>query len=92
MAAFLMNAAEAICRRDNLGAEIIALPFGRAMSRGWRPEAAILKRRNRRGRQGFPVACVRTGELGNNLVDGMLMAVMRYLRSWAPASKRRPQR
>src|ERR1035438_3738824 len=91
MAACLMSASESISRRDNWVAEIIALPLGRAMSRGWRLKPAVLRRRDQRSRQGFPVGFARPSESGNDLVNCMLMAVMRYLRSWAPANKRRPQ-
>jgi hypothetical protein len=37
------------------------------------------------------VALTGTSELDSDLVDGEFMAVMRCLRSWAPANKRRLQ-
>ena len=43
-------------------------------------------------RQGFPVALTRTVERDIDLVDGVFVVVMRYLGSWASASKRRPPR
>jgi len=72
--------------------EMITLPLGRVMRDGCQPEAASLRRIKRWWRQGFPAAFTRPGGLGRGLVDGVFMAVTRCLRSWAPASKRRPQR
>lgn len=55
--------------------EIIALPPGRAMSRGWRLKPADLRCEHQRSRQGFPVALTETGDLDSDLVDGVFMAV-----------------
>jgi len=71
--------------------ESIARPLGRAMSRGGRLKPAPRKREDQRSRHGFPVALTGTSELDGDLVDGEFMAVMRCLRSWAPANKRRLQ-
>jgi hypothetical protein len=71
--------------------EIMALPLGRAMSRGCRPEPEVLRCKHQRSRQGFPVALAGTSELDSDLVDGVFMAVMRCLRPWAPVSKHRPR-
>jgi hypothetical protein len=71
--------------------EIMALPLGRAMSRGCRPEPEVLRCKHQRSRQGFPVALMRTSELDMDLVDGVFLVVMRCLGSWAPVSKHRRQ-
>ena len=86
-----MSASESVSRRDNWVAEIIALPLGRAMSQGWRPEPMVLRCKGQHSRQGYPVAFTRPNEPGSDLVNCMFMAVMRCLRSWAPANKHRPQ-
>lgn len=62
------------------------------MSRGWRPEPAVPRRKDQGSRQGFPVALTRASrpvdqraslmsEPGSDLVNCVFMAVMRYLRS-----------
>ena len=86
-----MSALESISRQDNWVAEIIGLPLGRAMLWGGRPEPEVLRCKSQRSRQGFPVALTGTSELESDLVDGVFMAVMRCLRSWAPVNKRRLQ-
>ena len=86
-----MSASESIARRVNSMAGIIALPLGRAMIRGWRPESVFLVRQNRVFRQGLPMALVRTNELDGESVDGAFMALMRCLQPQVQVSKHTPQ-
>lgn len=60
---------------------IITLPPGRVMERGCRPKRVFVESRGRGFRQGFPVALMRTSELGSDLVDGVFVTVMRCLGS-----------
>ena len=48
IAAGLMRDMESICRRDCSVAGFIALPFGRAISGGWRSESVVRKRKDHR--------------------------------------------
>jgi hypothetical protein len=78
-------------RRDGSGVETVALHLGGRLLRGRQMRPTFLERQNDCFRQGSPVALRRANELVSNLVDGMLMVVMRCLRSWAPASRRMPR-
>jgi hypothetical protein len=61
--------------------EIITLPLGRVMSRGWELKPVFLKRKDHGFGQGSPVALNTTNEFDRDLVGRMFMAVMKCLRS-----------
>lgn len=88
MAVRLTGAGESHWRPDRSAVEMVTLPLGRVTISWLAPGANGWARQNADAGQGYPVALGRANKLGSDVIEGMLMAVMKCLRSWAPVSKR----
>ena len=79
MTVWLMRVRGRDWRRDESAVETVGLHLGGRLFR-WRQTAPMfLEGQNDGSRQGSPVALKRAKELGSDLIDGMLIVVMRCL-------------
>jgi hypothetical protein len=91
MAVCLTRRGENVWPGRNAVEEVITFPLGRGTSRVWQPASTVPVRQNAGLRQALPVTPMRANELGSDLVDCVLMAVMKCLRAWAGVGKHRPR-
>ena len=80
-----------VLRRYDWVVEMVTLHLGGCRFCGKEPARTFLEGQNDGFRQGFPDALRRANELVSDLVDGMLMVIMRCLRAWAPVSRGMPR-
>jgi hypothetical protein len=80
-----------VLRRYDWVVEMVTLHLGGWPFCGQEPVRTFLEGQNNGFRQGFPDALGRANELVSDLVDGMLMVVMRCLGAWAPVSRCMPR-
>ena len=80
-----------VLRRYDWVVEMVTLHLGGWPFCGQEPVRTFLEGQNDGFRQGLPAALGRANELVSDLVDGMLMVVMRCLGAWAPVSRCMPR-